>query len=150
MREPIIFLIEEDEDTRLLFKEILKKNRYKVLLAFDEAEALERVSFGHLGVDLVLVDLVGKSIAEMLRTGRRIRRDAKLDVPLVTIAGEYNDDLRGKNIRIGENDYVVYLEFGKELFDLLSSLTKGSASEKPGLKNNSSPFAYSHFHRTTE
>lgn len=150
MREPIIFLIEEDEDTRLLFKEILKKNGYKVLLAINEADALERVSFGHLAVDLVLVDLVGKSTAEMLKTGRRIRRSAKLDVPLVTIAGEHHDNLRGKNIQIGENDYVVYLEYGEELFDLLSSLTKGSASEKTGLKNNSSPLAYSYFHRTTE
>jgi two-component system chemotaxis sensor kinase CheA len=150
MREPVIFLIEDDEDTRLLFKEILKKNGYNVLPAIDEADALERVSFGHLAVDLVLVDLVRKSTEEMLKTGRRIRRSAKLDVPLVTIAGEYNDELRGKNIQIGENDYVVYLEFGKELFDLLSSLTKGSASEKSRLKNNSSPFAYSDFHRTTE
>jgi DNA-binding response OmpR family regulator len=150
MREPVIFLIEDDEDTRILFKEILKKNRYKVLLAFDEAEALERVSFGRLTVDLVLVDLVRKSTAEMLKTGRRIRRSAKLDVPLVTIAGEYNDELRGKSIQIGENDYVIYLEFGKELFDLLSSLTKGSASEKSRLKNNSSQLAYSQFHRTTE
>ena len=150
MRESVIFLIEEDEDTRLLFKEILKKNGYKVLFAINEADALERVSFGRLAVDLVLVDLVRKSTAEMLKTGRRIRRSAKLDVPLVTIAGEHNDDLRGKNIQIGENDYVVYLEYGKELFDLLSSLTKGSANEKPGLKNNSSPFTYSQFHRTTE
>jgi DNA-binding response OmpR family regulator len=146
MREPVIFLIEDDEDTRIPFKELLKNNGYKVLLALDEADAFDRVSFGHLAVDLVLVDLVRKPTAEILKIGRRIRRSAKLDVPLVAIAGEYHDKLRGKNIQIGENDYVVYLENGKELFDLLSSLTEDSADKTPILKNNSSLFGYSRFH----
>lgn len=146
MREPVIFLIEDDEDTRILFKELLKNNGYKVLLAMDEADAFDLVGIGRLAVDLFLVDLVRKSTEEMLKTGRRIRRSAKLNAPLVAIAGEYNDELRGKNIQIGENDYVVYLENGKELFHLLSSLTKGSAGKTPGLKNSSSQFGYSHFH----
>lgn len=143
MKEPTVFLVEEDDDTRALFKRILKNNGYNVLLAIDETDASERVGSERGKIDLVLINLVRASSEQMLKAGRRICESGNLNVPLIAIAGEYDDELQGRNIQVGENEYVIYLEDGIELFDLLSRLTKGSVSKIPGLKNTSSQFEHS-------
>jgi CheY-like chemotaxis protein len=123
-----ILLIEEDDQTRLLFKELLKNKGYKVIPTINEAEALEKVANGIGKVDLVLVDLVRKPTKEMLKAGERILEKGRLNVPLIAIAEEYKDELQGTSVQAGDNEYVVYLENGDELFDLFSSLTKATPS----------------------
>ena len=140
MKQPTVFLVEEDEDTRILFKKILKNNGYNALLAIDESDALERVGSERDKIDLVLVNLVRKSTEQMLKAGRRIRESGELNVPLVAIAEEFDDKLQGTNVQVGANEYVTYLENGTELFDLLSRLTNDSAGKISELKNISSQF----------
>jgi CheY-like chemotaxis protein len=140
MNQPTVFLVEEDEDTRILFKKILKNNGYNALLAIDESDALERVGSERDKIDLVLVNLVRKSTEQMLKAGRRIRESGELNVPLVAIAEKFDDKLQGTNVQVGANEYVTYLENGTELFDLLSRLTSDSAGKISELKNISSQF----------
>ncbi|MDQ3255676.1 MAG: hypothetical protein M3R15_17550, partial [Acidobacteriota bacterium] len=60
-----ILLIEDDDDTRSIMKRNLQREGYRVLLAVDEQDALERVGDGHMGAHLLLVNLVGKAPEEM-------------------------------------------------------------------------------------
>ena len=105
-----LILIEEDDDTRPVFKELLTNKGYKVKLAINEADALEKAGNGIGRIDVVLVDLVKKPTAEMLKSGERIREKGELNVPVVAIAEEYKDELQGTSAQVGENEYLVYLE----------------------------------------
>lgn len=45
---PCIFLVEEDDDTRPLLKMNLTRYGYRVTMALDEEDALQRLRGGHL------------------------------------------------------------------------------------------------------
>ncbi len=45
-------------------------------------------------------------------------------MPLVVIAGKYAPHLEGTNAQVGEKEYIVYLEDGDQLFDLLFQIAK--------------------------
>ena len=119
-----IFLIEEDDETRPLLRENLRRYGYRVIVALDEDDALERVGGGHVQADLMLVNLVGKSPEETLQTGRRIREHAKYDghIPLVVMAEKYGKDLEGTDVNVGGNDWITYPEDAEQLQNLLTRL----------------------------
>ncbi|HEV2914426.1 MAG TPA: hypothetical protein VGX92_14205 [Pyrinomonadaceae bacterium] len=119
-----IFLIEEDDDTRPLLKKNLQRYGYRLIVALDEEDALERVSGGRAQADLVLINLVGKSPQDVLQAGRRIRDHAKYDghTPLIAMAEKYGSELEGTNENVGGNDWIVYLEDADQLQNLLARL----------------------------
>ena len=119
-----IFLVEEDDDTRPILKQNLQTDGYRVLLALDEEDALERVNGNGAHADLVLVNLVDKSLEEALAAGRRIRTHAKYDgyTPLVVMAEKYGADLEGTDVNVGSNDWITYLEDHEQLKNLLARL----------------------------
>jgi CheY-like chemotaxis protein len=121
---PTIFLIEEDDDTRPLLRESLEREGYRVLLAVDEKDAIDRVGGGQMDVDLVLINLVGKTADEVLEIGKRICKHAKLDghTPLVIVAEKYGKALEGTNVNVSENDWITYLEDPDQLQNLLARL----------------------------
>ncbi|HEV2912416.1 MAG TPA: hypothetical protein VGX92_03780 [Pyrinomonadaceae bacterium] len=121
---PTIFLIEEDDDARPLMKRNLVQEGYRVVLALDEEDALERVSDGHIRADLLLVNLVGRPVEEVLRIGRCIREHAQLDgaTPLVILAEKYGADVEGTDVNVGGNDWIAYLEDAGQLRSLLGRL----------------------------
>jgi DNA-binding response OmpR family regulator len=121
---PIIFLIEEDDDTRPLMKENLARLGYRVLLALDEEDAMQRVGGGQVDADLVLLNLVGKSADEVLEIGKRICKHARFDgqMPLVIMAEKYGDDVEGTNVNVSENNWITYLEEPDQLQNLLARL----------------------------
>lgn len=124
MTNPIIFLLEEDDQTRSMLNAMLRNEGYGIMLSASKDEAFLRANDGLKKADIVLVDLVRKSPEETLEFGRMLLKEAKSNASLVVIAAIYKDELGGTINQVGENDYVVYLETGDELFDLLSSLTK--------------------------
>jgi DNA-binding NtrC family response regulator len=126
MRKPTVFLIDEDNDSRPLLRESFKTADFKVSLAIDEEDALERVGNGCLKADLMLMNLLKKSPNEVLEIGREICNAGKINAPLVVIAQKFGEDLEGTNARFGENEYVIYLEDGEQLFDLIDRLIKGN------------------------
>jgi DNA-binding response OmpR family regulator len=129
--QPTIFLVEEDDDTRPILKHNLKTYGYRVSLALDEEDALERVGGGLAHADLLLVNLVGKTPDEVLQIGRRIREHAKYDghTPLVVIAEKYSVDVEGTDVNVNGNDWVTYLEEPGQLRNLLHRLTSKPAGE---------------------
>ncbi|HEV2706621.1 MAG TPA: response regulator [Pyrinomonadaceae bacterium] len=124
-----IFLVEEDDETRRMLRRNLQTEGYKVIVAADEEDALERVGSGYVHADLVLINLVGKPVEEALETGRRIREHAKYDghTPLIVMAEKYGEDLEGTNVNVSGNDWITYPEDHEQLKNLLSRLATPSA-----------------------
>ena len=122
MNNAIIFVIEEDDDTRPILRRILKNNGYKVSLAIDEEDALDRVSDQCLKADLALMDFPKRSVEEILHIGRNVCRIGNLNIPIVVIAAKYGEDLEGTDVQVADNEYITYLEDGEQLFELLPRL----------------------------
>ncbi len=129
-RRATIFLIEEDDDTRRLLKENLQRASYRVLLAVDEEDALDRVGGTAIHADLVLVTPVGKSTEEALGLGRRVREHAKFDetTPLIVMPERYGKDVEGTDVNVEGNDWVTYPEEHTQLENLIDRLL----SKRPG------------------
>jgi DNA-binding response OmpR family regulator len=123
-KQPTIFLIEEDDETRKPLVENLRRNGYRVIVAIDEEDALERVGDGHVRADIVLVNLVRNPLDELLRVGRRVREHAKYDgnTPLVVMPEKYSKDVEGMDVNIEGNDWVHYL--GEDLDQLQNLLAR--------------------------
>lgn len=124
-----IFLVEEDDETRPLLKGNLQSYGYRVLLAVDEEDALERVGMDGFQADLVLINLVGRPIGEVLNVGRQIRERAKFDgnTPLVILAEKYSKVLEGSDVNVSGNDWIAYLEDSEQLRNLLARLTSNGS-----------------------
>ncbi|MDT5294802.1 MAG: hypothetical protein QOJ76_1682 [Acidobacteriota bacterium] len=122
----IIFLVEEDNETRPILKGNLERDGYRVQLALDEGDAHDRAGGGRLTADLILVNLVGVEPDEALHAGRRIREDAELSVPLVVMAEKYGPDLEGTDVKVNADDWITYLEDHEQLKNLLARLIAAS------------------------
>ncbi|MET0621764.1 MAG: hypothetical protein ABW250_02180 [Pyrinomonadaceae bacterium] len=69
-----ILLIEEDDDARPILRHNLMREGYKVLVAVDEASALDWLAAGRASADLILVNLVASAVPRRARaTPRRPR-----------------------------------------------------------------------------
>ncbi len=125
-----ILLVEEDDDTRPILKENLRRDGYRVLLALDEEDAFDRVGGGGTDADLVLINLVGRAPEAALEVGRRIRAHAKYDgrTPLVVMAERYGKDLAGTDVNVGGNDWITYPEDHDQLRHLLARLLNRPAN----------------------
>jgi DNA-binding response OmpR family regulator len=121
---PTILVVEEDDDTRPILRHNLINDGFRVLLALDEDDALDRVDGENVHADLILINLVKKTPEEVLSIGRRIREHAKYDgkTPLVVIAEKYSKEQEGTDVNIAGNDWITYLEDHDQLPNLLHRL----------------------------
>jgi DNA-binding response OmpR family regulator len=123
--QPIIFLLEEDDEARPILRRNLEKDGYRVLLALDEADALDRLAGDRqVRADLILINLVGKTPAEVLQIGQRLREHGKYDstTPLVVMAEKYGADLEGTDVEVGSNAWITYPEDAAQLHKLMARL----------------------------
>ena len=122
MTKRTIFLIDDDDDSRPFFRKGLKQEGYQVSIAIDEEDALDRTERCNLEADLILMNFARRSPEAVLEMGRNIRRAGDFDVSIVVVAHEYGEDLEGTNIKIGDKDYIIYLDDGHQLYSLISAL----------------------------
>ena len=110
-RRPTVLLIEEDDETRRLLARNLRDYGYRVVVALDESDALDRVGAGGVAADLVLIDLIGRPVGELLAAGRRVRAHGRYDglTPLVAMPEKYGKDVEGTEDNVEGNDWVFYL-----------------------------------------
>lgn len=120
-----ILLIEEDDDARPIIRQNLRRAGYDVLVAVDEASALDWLEAGRAHADLILVNLVGQTTGETFAAARRVKQADGLDdsTPVVVIAEKYGDGLEGTDVREGEGEWVTYMEDSTQLHDLIARLT---------------------------
>src|SRR5215207_9086158 len=122
-----ILLIEEDDDARPVIRQNLRREGYDVLVAVDEASALDWLQAGRARADLILVNLVGKTLEESFAAARRVKQHNAPDgsTPVVVIAEKYGDGLEGTDVRAGEGEWVTYMEDSTQLHELITRLTTG-------------------------
>ena len=121
---PSILLLEQDDEVRPLMITNLRNAGYHVILALDEEGAIERTIGGHKSPNMILINQVKLSIEEFINMGRRIRQGAGLrsHTPIVVIAEKYCEDMEGSDVKVGESEYVTYLEDAQQLMNLLHRL----------------------------
>lgn len=110
---PTIFLIEEDNDVRPGLTNNLRQLGYRLLVVADLEDAHEWVSAdGHIQVDLVLINLVGKTPEDALRAGRRLFAHAKYDghTPLVVMPEKVPQELEGTDDNVNGNEWICYYD----------------------------------------
>ncbi|MCP9495859.1 MAG: response regulator [Pyrinomonadaceae bacterium MAG19_C2-C3] len=119
-----ILLIEEDDETRPLLKEMLQKAGYKMIVALDETDALERMREGNKHADLILVNMIDVTTDVALDAARRVRREAEPgdETLIVVMAESYGEELEGKDIEVSVGEYVTYPEDFPQLKNLLAHL----------------------------
>jgi DNA-binding response OmpR family regulator len=121
---PTILLVEEDDEVRPLLSQNLRNQGYHVIVALDEADAIERTKGGSFCPDLILLNQVGRSIQEYTVMGQRICKSAGIGshTPIIVMAERYGADMEGKDVQVDEAEYVTYLEDGQQLMNLLHRL----------------------------
>ncbi|HEX8721035.1 MAG TPA: hypothetical protein VF736_10425 [Pyrinomonadaceae bacterium] len=131
-KQPTIFLIEEDDETRRPLVSNLRGYGYRVIVAVDQEDALERIGGGGVDADLVLVNLVGKTADKVLSVGRRVREHAKYNgnTPLVVMPEKYAEELEDTEVNVEGNDWIFYLgEEPDRLRYLLARLLQSGPSK---------------------
>ncbi len=121
-----ILFVEDDDDARQGLRRMLIRDGYRVLMAIDEEDALERISYG-LRPKVILLNQDG-STDDVLAIGVRIRAIGNLGgVPIVVIASKFEASQEGENMSVGGNDYICYWEGHDQLKDLLTYVTSEMA-----------------------
>jgi DNA-binding response OmpR family regulator len=121
---PTILLVEEDDEVRPLLSQNLRNQGYHVVVALNEADAIERTKGGSFCPDLILLNQVGRSIQEYVVMGQRICKSAGIgnQTPIIVMAEQYGADMEGKDVQVDDTEYVTYLEDGEQLMNLLHRL----------------------------
>ncbi|MBW4468942.1 MAG: hypothetical protein KME45_00890 [Stenomitos rutilans HA7619-LM2] len=121
---PRLFVVEPDNDVRPSLKTNLQNWGYDVIMALDEADAIQRSQGVHQQFGLILLNQYKQPIEATLAIGQRIRENTKpaRDVPILILAEQYGDDLEGQNVPIGDHEYVLYLEDAEQLKVMLQRL----------------------------
>lgn len=121
---PTILLVEEDDEVRPLLSQNLRNQGYHVVVALNEADAIERTKGGSFCPDLILLNQVGQSIQEYAAMGQRICKSTGIanHTPIIVMAERYGADMEGKDVQVDEAEYVTYLEDGQQLINLLHRL----------------------------
>ncbi|MBD1909159.1 MULTISPECIES: hypothetical protein [unclassified Leptolyngbya] len=119
--QPTILLVEPDDKVRPSLMDNLHSWGYTLIVALSETDAMQRVQGKGEPFDLLLMNQVGHSVAELVAIGRDICQHAGLppSIPVVVMAECYGDDLEGQDVQMGDYEYVAYLEDGQQLKELL-------------------------------
>jgi CheY-like chemotaxis protein len=123
-----VLIVEDDDDARLLFKTILTRNHYSVLVA-ETAERARKVLETHVKrVNAILLDLTlpggedGLSLARYLR-----QQEAWKHVPIIAITARLFDHDRGNVFAAGCNAHLAKPVVARDLLDVLSLYLGGAA-----------------------
>jgi CheY-like chemotaxis protein len=115
----IILVVEDVRETREGIEKLLLVDGYRIALARDEQDGIERAQ--RQRPDLILVSLAGLP-REVIGSARRIRQNAGIgeDVPVVVFC--IDEIAEGDEIAIGENVHVTRPDNFDQLRSLLARL----------------------------
>jgi CheY-like chemotaxis protein len=102
---PLILVVDDDEDTRFLFRTMLEIRGYRVIEAADGEETVQLAESAR--PDLILIDTSLPRVSGLDAT-RRIRRSgASGSVPIVFISGHAGESFIALAREAGGDDYLV-------------------------------------------
>jgi CheY-like chemotaxis protein len=121
---PIILVVEDVHETRDGIETLLTADRYRVAVARDEADAIERAQ--RAKPDLILVGLAG-SPREVISRALSIRQHAEVGegVPVVVFCIEGIDE--GDEVAIGKNVHLTRPDNFNQLRSLIARLLNRNA-----------------------
>ena len=102
-----ILVVEDDVDIHLLIKDILEKERYKVISAYSGTEAILLIEKND--IDLILLDLMLPGLL-----GEEIIKKVK-NIPIIVISAKVSLEDKVNTLLSGANDYIVKPFEPKEL-----------------------------------
>ena len=102
---PVILIVDDDEDSRLMLKLLLEMWKYRVIEAADGLDAITIAE--NTRPDLILMDvklprLDGFSVTLKLRQSSKIE-----NVPVIFISGCAEASYKQKAIQVGGNEYLT-------------------------------------------
>jgi CheY-like chemotaxis protein len=99
-----VAIVEDDENTREVFRTILEHNGMHVVEAVDGEQGLEVVRSQH--PDIVLLDL-GLPGMDGRAVARQLKADpATADVPIIVVTAAAEEDTRRWALRLGCSDFL--------------------------------------------
>jgi CheY-like chemotaxis protein len=123
-RKPTILLIENDPVMLPLLRDHFAEHDYRLLVCTDGLAALEILKQRQDQIDLIVVDQFARSMEEVILISRGMLEQPQISshTPIVVIADQYECQLEGKNVRIGEHQYVSYIKEIHQLDLLIAKL----------------------------
>ena len=122
-----VLIVEDDDDARLLFKTILTRNHYSVLVA-ETAEKARKVLEHVKRVNAILLDLTLPGGEDGLSFARYLRQqEAWKHVPIIAITARLFDHDRGNVFAAGCNAHLAKPVVARDLLDVLSLYLGGAA-----------------------
>ena len=102
--EKQILVVEDDEDTRYLYVEVLQSEGYQILEASDGLSALQTLK-NNPSISLILLDLTmpGLPPAEFFRLQKEAQGDHP--IPVITISGR--SDTQSQAASLGADDFLL-------------------------------------------
>ena len=97
-----ILVVDDEARMRKLVRDFLVRNDYTVVEAGDGEEALD-VFYSDIDIALIILDVMMPKM-DGYETLKRIRKDSKVPVIMLTAKGEEDDELRG--FELGVDEYI--------------------------------------------
>lgn len=102
---PVVLIVEDDADSRLMLRLLLEAWRYRVVEASNGIEALHIA--GKESPDLILMD-IKMPLLDGFETTRHLRASGKIDgVPIVFLSGCAEEVHRRHAFAVGASDYLL-------------------------------------------
>ena len=102
---PVVMLVEDSQDTRLMLRQMLELNGCRVLEAANGQEAIGLLP--HNEFDLVLMDLNMPVLDGFTATLRIREYERTRDVPVVAITAYDTEEFRAAAVAVGCCEYIV-------------------------------------------
>ena len=118
-----ILLVDDVDEYGAMIKLGLERCGYRVKVAYDEQDAVERA--GYMRPDMILLEMGRASPLQTLDMGCRIRSDAKAGdhVKVVVYADQEDETVsNGGEVSLGPNEYVILPEDGEQLERFLARI----------------------------
>jgi len=108
---PLVLVVEDDADTRLMLKYLLEIWNYQVIVAKDDDEAFQMAI--HYRPDLILVNINFEETTR-LANSKRMRETPSLEQTVIIFISAYSDKkIRASALASGGDDYLVKpIDFG--------------------------------------
>lgn len=128
--DPVVLVVEDDEQLRDLLRLVLEAEGYRVVTADDQAGALALVDEG--GTDLVVLDVtLGNDDGRVVLA--EIRRRGGLPVIMISAHGDTADRVLG--LRLGADDYLAKPFAPVELVARVDSVLRRASAGPPAVSS---------------
>ena len=124
-----VLIVEDDRNIAELLQMYLLKEKYKVALAFDGAQGLEK--FRTVKPDLVLLDVM-MPVMDGWAVCKAIRADSQTPIIMLTAKGETGDKVSG--LRAGADDYITKPFEMREVLARIEAVLRRSGIAAPEKK----------------